>query len=297
MGARAVERAPAKLNLMLHILGRRPDGYHEIDSVMIPVSLYDEVRVAVRASRGRSRVRLTVRGATRGVPRDGRNLAVRAAQAFLEATGASAAVSIVLEKAIPPASGLGGGSSDAAAVLRALCALQPGVIPRHRLLEIAARIGADVPFFLRGRPARVGGIGEIVRPFRGRILPWFVVAVPRPGVSTAAAYRALRLTREGASSRLRRFRHSVSYRVNDLETAVIPRRPDIGRLKGYLQEAGARTALMSGSGSAVFGAFATQKRARAAAARLPRGTRVFVVKALTRPPTPARRPAGRSPSW
>ena len=291
------EYAPAKLNLYLHVVGRRADGYHLIDSVMVPVSLCDRLRVGYQGDAARMvRVSISIRGAAAGVPHGPGNLVHRAASAFLSAAGLGGHVSIALHKAIPPASGLGGGSSDAAAVLRALSELCPRKLPAKRLATIAASVGADVPFFLRCRAARVSGIGEIVRPFRGKVPRWFVVAVPRRGVSTAAAYRALALTKSIGGSKLKRFRYGVSHPANDLEKAVIPRRPDIGRLKGSLLEAGAQVALMSGSGSAVFGVFASQRQAAAAAVRMPRRVRKFVVETFARSPAPRRR-AGRSPSW
>ncbi len=289
-----LEFAPAKVNLTLAIVGRRADGYHLIDSVMAPVSLCDGVRVSVSRAGG---IRLTLRGATEGVPLGSDNLAVRAAAAFGRAAGEHAAVSIVLEKRIPVAAGLGGGSSDAAAVLRALDRLWPGRLSRAQLIKVAAGLGADVPFFLEGCPARVTGIGEVVRPFRGRVPRWFAIGVPRPGVSTAQAYRAFRLTTGNPRSKLSRLRYSVSRPVNDLEAAVLPRRPDIRLLKERLLEAGASAALMSGSGSAVYGTFATRRLASGAVACLPRTIRVFVVSALTTPPQAGRRSAGRSPSW
>jgi 4-diphosphocytidyl-2-C-methyl-D-erythritol kinase len=259
------EYAPAKLNLSLRVLGRRADGYHFIESLMVPISLSDRVRVSFSETSGMGlRVRLSVRGATCGVPLGRRNLADRAARAFLNAAGVGGDVSIVLHKVIPPASGLGGSSSDAGAVLR----------------------------FLRCRAARVSGIGEIVRPFHGKVPTWFVVAVPRPGVSTAAAYRRLALTRNRGGSTLATFRYGVSYPVNDLENVVIPRRSDIGRLKGCLLEAGAQRALMSGSGSAVFGVFSSRKRAATAAVRIPHGVRVFIVRSLATASALGRR-AGR----
>lgn len=291
-----VEYAPAKLNLGLRIVGRRRDGYHLIESVMVPVSLCDRVRVSVDP-RGPAGVCFQMSRAARGIPRGACNLAARAAQAFLEAAGGAGRIAVELEKKIPAAAGLGGGSSDAGAVLRALRALWPGRVSPAELHRLAGLLGADVPFFLRCRPARVSGIGEIIRPFRGVVPGWFVVAVPRRGVSTAAAYGQVRLTRSQARSTVPRFRYSVSVSVNDLEAAVIPRRPDIARLKRELGSAGARTALMSGSGSAVFGTFATRGAASAAASRLPHTVRVFVVRPLAMPPAPVRRPAGRSPSW
>ena len=293
-----VELAAAKLNLTLAIVGRRADGYHLIDSVMVPVGLCDRLRVSVsQQGGGGGAVRLSVRGARVGVPRGPSNLAVRAALAFRHAAGERGTVSITLDKTIPVAAGLGGGSSDAAAVLRALDRLWPGRVSTARLRRLAAELGADVPFFLDGRPARVTGIGEVVRRFRGRVPRWFAIAVPRPGVSTAWAYRAFRLTRPHPGSRLRRLRYSVSHPVNDLEAAVLPRRPDIRLVKRRLLEAGARTALMSGSGSAVYGTFAARRQASDAVGRLPRTIRVFVVSALTTPPKAGRRSAGRSPSW
>jgi 4-diphosphocytidyl-2-C-methyl-D-erythritol kinase len=287
------EYAPAKINLSLSVVGRRADGYHLIESVIVPIDLRDHLRVGYREMSGQGvRVEVALRGATFGVPRGRTNLVDRAARAFLRAAGIGGKVSIVLKKVIPPASGLGGGSSDAAAVLRALSVLCPGRLSRRHLATLAASLGADVPFFLRCRAARVSGIGEIVRPFRGKIPTWFLVAVPRPGVSTAAAYGRLALTRGEGGSRVARFRYGVSYPVNDLEKAVIPRRPDIGWLKGCLRESGAQVALMSGSGSAVFGVFPSRRKAAEAAVRIPRGVGVFIVRSLATVPALGRR-AGR----
>ena len=287
------EFAPAKVNLWLRVLGRRADGYHLVESLMVPISLCDRLRVTFRETAGGAvHVRLSVRGSTDGVPMGRTNLADRAARGFLRAVGIGGDVSIVLHKVIPPGSGLGGGSSDAAAVLRALSALCPRRLPPGRLATLAASLGADVPFFLKRRAARVSGIGDIVRPSRRKVPKWFVVAVPRPGVSTAAAYRALTLTTDQGGSRLSRFRYGVSYPANDLEKAVLPRRSDISRLKGCLLGAGAQVALMSGSGSAVFGVFASRRRAAAAAVRIPHGVRVFIVRSLAPSPALGRR-AGR----
>ncbi len=298
MGWGIVEAAPAKVNLTLRIVGRRADGYHLLDSVMVPLTLADRVTVSVEPRRmRRPYVRLRLRGAVRGVPRDGRNLAVRAALAFMTAAGEGGTIRIVLDKLIPAASGLGGGSSDAAAVLRALNRLCPRRVAPGTLATVAAGLGADVPFFVRCRPARVGGVGQVVRSFRGKLPAWIVLAVPRRGVSTAAAYAAFRLTRPRPNSKFSRFRYTVSHPANDLEAAVIPRRPDIGRLKRCLLEAGADAALMSGSGGAVFGTFGTRLRARAAARGLTGDVAVFVVRPLRAGPSRVRRLVGRSPSW
>jgi 4-diphosphocytidyl-2-C-methyl-D-erythritol kinase len=287
------EQAPAKLNLSLRVAGRRRDGYHLIDSVMVPIALRDSLRIGFRPAPTRARrVHLTLRGARAGVPRGPGNLVVRAAHGFLDAAGIGGEVDIVLHKRIPPRSGLGGGSSDAAAVLRGLARASRRRVAERRVLELAAALGADVPFFLKGRQARVGGVGDLVRTYRGKLPRWYVVAVPRRGVSTAVAYAGLRLTIPKVNSRLAPFRYSVSRPVNDLEKAVLPRRPDIGRLKECLLDAGARVALMSGSGSAVFGTFGSRRTATSAARRLPRGPQIFVVEAVMAS-SAARRRAGR----
>ncbi|MGH7907565.1 MAG: 4-(cytidine 5'-diphospho)-2-C-methyl-D-erythritol kinase, partial [Candidatus Binataceae bacterium] len=143
------ERAPAKINLYLRVVGRRDDGYHLLDSVMLPLSLHDEIALEMRDARGSA---ISLNCDDPAIPADGRNLAVRAAAAFMEEFGIRADVSLQLKKKIPAGAGLGGGSSDAAAVLRAMAAMTRIDDP-ERLARVAVELGADVPFFLDPRPA------------------------------------------------------------------------------------------------------------------------------------------------
>ncbi|HEX2721185.1 MAG TPA: 4-(cytidine 5'-diphospho)-2-C-methyl-D-erythritol kinase, partial [Candidatus Deferrimicrobium sp.] len=178
--------APAKLNLSLQVFGKRPDGYHHIRSVMVPVSLYDEVTVE-EAPAG-----IYVECGAPGVPTDAANSCHKAAALFLAWAGTPAGVRIRIRKAIPAESGLGGGSSDAAAALKGLIALTGKHPPPEALLSMAVRVGADVPFFLPGGAALVEGFGERLTP-----LPWnvpFHAVIVRPafGLSTREGYARLR---------------------------------------------------------------------------------------------------------
>ncbi len=186
--------APAKVNLGLRIRGRRSDGYHLLESLFVPLDLSDRLRVdvgAVVASAPR-RVTLAVSGdRAAGVPGDDSNLAVRAAQAFLAAAGRTdLVVAIQLEKRIPAQAGLGGGSSDAGAVLRALSALVPWAAGPEALAALALHLGADVPFFLEPRPALVTGIGERIEPAPKTPPLVLLLAHPGIGLSTAEVYAA-----------------------------------------------------------------------------------------------------------
>ena len=182
------EAAPAKINLFLRVVGRRPDGYHELDSIFLPITLCDRVRVEMRPSSSRT---VSLSGNFGDLPADERNLAVRAAARFMATFEFNAAVLIGLDKAIPHGAGLGGGSSDAGAVLRMMAALTRLDAP-IRLARLALEIGADVPFFLDPRPARVGGIGELIAPLPS-VPDWpIVVAVPPVEVPTAAVFHDLK---------------------------------------------------------------------------------------------------------
>ncbi len=271
--------APAKLNLGLRVVGRRPDGYHEIDSLFVPIDLADELELSL-APVG-SGVALELAGAGEGVPGDAGNLAVRAARAYLEAARLEAGVRLRLTKRIPVAAGLGGGSSDAGAVLRALDACGDAALGRERLAELALALGADVPFFLDPRPARVRGIGERIDPIGGRPGLALLLAVPRATLATADVYRAFdaepgALTQPGrgltigglselrdADGRLR-VRRLAELLQNDLEPPARRLCPEIERLAERLGRAGALGVGMSGSGPSVFGVFEDVEAARAA---------------------------------
>ena len=261
------ENAPAKINLFLRVVGRRPDGYHELDSVFLPVSLCDRVTIAIRPGVSG---RVSIRCDDAALPTDDRNLAVRAANAFMAGFGIEMDIAIELRKRIPMGAGLGGGSSDAGAVLRMLAALCR-IDDSARLAEIAVRLGADVPFFLNPMPARVGGIGEQITPLPSLPDLSFVIAVPPLEAPTAAVYRAL-LPEDwsGPASNedmcaIIEGRTEPRLLVNDLAKPAMARWPAIASLKAMVEDAGARGAAMTGSGCGVFGIFDSLSRAEAAA--------------------------------
>jgi 4-diphosphocytidyl-2-C-methyl-D-erythritol kinase len=267
--------APAKINLGLRVTGRRPDGYHELESVFLPLAaegpLADAVELARRDAPG---VALDLRGAGPDVPADDRNLALRAAQAFLARAGLAGGASVALEKRIPAGAGLGGGSSDAGAVLRGFAALEPRALPAEALAELALGLGADVPFFLDPSPALVRGIGERREPLPHA--PALALVVVHPGVplATAAVFRAFAaggaaLTPAGALPRIRALprrpgeesREAWAERVrNDLEPTATALCPAIADLRALLCDAGALAVAMSGSGPAVYGVFESEER-------------------------------------
>jgi len=275
-------RAPAKVNLFLKITGRRADGYHLLDSLMVPVSLSDELEIEVQSSG--SGIVVSCDDPT--VPGGETNLAYRAAALLLQEIGIRAEVIIRLHKMIPAGSGLGGGSSDAAAVLKGLNDLLALDLRQEELLALGVRLGADVPFFISCQPARIGGVGEVVTPIEGLPTLWLVVIVPTFAISTAWAYARFDelLPAESSLSVIEPFLggHWPLYEllVNDLERAVLPHYPTLARLKGELLHLGAGGAAMSGSGSAVFGVFQTEEKAQRAAGAFVGQRGVFAVKSL-----------------
>jgi len=264
--------APAKVNLILDVLGKRPDGYHDVAMLMVRLSLYDRVRVVLDSG---SAIVATCPGLE--LAPGEQNIAARAARLFLDHLGERRGVSIHIEKAIPAAAGLGGGSSNAAAVLLALNDLLDAGLARGELQALGVRLGADVPFFLCGEMAAwATGIGERLEPWRGLPPCWLVLVNPRFAVSTAWAYQNLGLTHQRRMSKIPRFPVRVEELVqllrNDLETVTVSRHPEIAAIKGRLAERGALGALMSGSGPTVFGVFARQSAAEQAARELVRGS-------------------------
>jgi 4-diphosphocytidyl-2-C-methyl-D-erythritol kinase len=223
------------------------------------------------------------------VPGGETNLAHKAAALLLQETGVKAEVTIYLHKVIPAGSGLGGGSSDAAAMLKGLNGLLALGLRREELLTLGARLGADVPFFISCQPARIGGIGEVVMPVEGVPKLWLAIVVPLFAISTAWAYARFDELppRESPSPAIAPFLtghwplHELL--VNDLERAVLPHYPTIARLKEELLYLGAGGAAMSGSGSAVFGVFQTEEEAQRAARTFTGQRGVFVVKTLKGP--------------
>lgn len=260
--------APAKVNLLLHVAPPRADGYHPLCSLFASIDLADEVVVEPAAA---DEVRCP------GV--EGPNLAERALAAYREAAGAAAPgpVRVTITKRIPVAAGLGGGSADAAAVLRALDALAERPLGPDRLREIGARLGADVPSQVEPRHALVTGVGEHVEPVA--LPPMALVLVPqREGLPTAAVYaEADRIgatrseldpdaVRALARAPLPELARGLE---NDLQAAALSLRPELERPLEALREAGALAALVTGSGPTTFGVFATVEEAERAAARIP----------------------------
>ena len=258
--------ACAKLNLDLRILFRRPDGYHELRSVFQTISLADRLHIRFRKSR-LTEIRLA---GNVDIPD---NLVVRAARLCLDEINVSAALDFDLDKRIPMGAGLGGGSSDAAAVLRTLPRLAARPIPQDRLHQIAAQLGSDVPFFLLGGTAAVMGRGEELYPLQDLQARYVLLVSPDIHVSTPDAYRAL-------SARLQPSKLAAPP-VNDFESVVFEQHPRLKSIRDRLRRAGASTALMTGSGSTIFGIFPTAAARKAAAGLFPR-EKVFPVRFVTR---------------
>ncbi|MBD5627680.1 MAG: 4-(cytidine 5'-diphospho)-2-C-methyl-D-erythritol kinase [Desulfovibrio sp.] len=275
-------RAGCKVNLGLRVLGRRPDGYHELDSLFWPLAWpCDELRVRLRPGAG-----ITVRCDAPGID-PARNTLTKAHAAFAAIAGTAPGLDVELVKRIPSGAGLGGGSSDAAALLLWLNSLLAEALPHEELARAAVAVGADVPFFLTARPSRVTGIGEVVEPLPLPAPPlWLVLACPGIHVSTAETFARLDELRAGstppppapcqndltntagADNGNRLIGAARLDLENDLEAAVFPRHPQLAGLKAEFARLGALSAGMTGSGSSVFGLFAAEAAARCAAARL-----------------------------
>ncbi len=269
--------APAKVNLFLHVTGRRADGYHTLETLFVAIDLADTIVLEARAD-GAIRRSSELAGVA---PDD--DLVVRAARALKAATASPLGADISVIKRIPLGAGLGGGSSDAASVLLGLNRLWETRLPRARLADIGRALGADVPFFLQPQPAFARGIGDLLVPVT---LPscWIALIVPPIAIATAGIFAAPELTRNTPSEKIEIF--SEGYGRNDLQGAALARFPDVAIA---LAELGAhsRHARMTGSGSCVFAAFASEESARAAVAGRAPGTRGFVARTLARHPLAA----------
>jgi 4-diphosphocytidyl-2-C-methyl-D-erythritol kinase len=256
MAARVLVRSLAKINLDLRVLDRRPDGFHELRTIFQTISLADSLEIEYQ--RGRTRIDIK---SDLNIPD---NIIERAAHSVLRAAGCTGRVGFVLRKRIPLGGGLGGGSSNAAAVLLALPALLGKTLPLATLLELGSEFGSDVPFFLLGGTA--AGIGRGTELYPLPDFPKHPVLLVAPGVhvSTAEAYRALgRKASEpaGAPADFLSVAWSASDAwTNDFESVVFRQHPQLKLIKGKLLKLGARPALMSGSGSSVFGIFASREK-------------------------------------
>jgi 4-diphosphocytidyl-2-C-methyl-D-erythritol kinase len=249
------EFAPAKVNLGLAVLGKLENGYHELDSLFVTFDVGDTLTLEARASN----IELEIVGLD--LPTNRENLVYRAAELYLEQIGNPGGVAIKLEKVLPIAAGLGGGSSDAAATLRGIKKLYPS---DQDLFELAKQLGADVPFLIEGGAARVRGFGEMLEPLK---LPEIHLVLANPGVGITAREAYLGLNgRYGTKLELEKIISALSnfetppYR-NDLEAPVLEVYPIVGTVKNALERAGLYGVLMSGSGSTCFGLAKTASRA------------------------------------
>lgn len=252
--------SPAKINLFLHITGKRPNGYHDIHSLMCGVSLYDTLTLDFHASG------ISVACTHPAVPEDETNIAYRAARCFLGALHQSGGVGIEIEKRIPVAAGLGGGSSNAAGVLLGLNKHYGHPFSNRELASLALTLGADVPFFIYQKPALATGVGERLAFFDEIQTYSLVLICPEIRVSTADVYKKLNLGLTNCQQKLKSFPLNMGFNpahhlCNDLETVTISWYPEISDIKNALLDHGALGSLMSGSGPTVFGIFSDSDQA------------------------------------
>ena len=271
--------APAKLNLFLHVVGRRPDGYHLLQTLFRFVDLHDTLHFTLREDGAVHRT-----NAIEGVPEE-RDLCVRAARLLQSETGCDFGVDIAVEKRIPLGGGLGGGSSDAATTLIALNRLWSLGLSRERLMQLGLRLGADVPLFVFGENAFAEGVGEVLQACP---LPeaWYVVLFPPVQVPTAQIFGHPELTRDTVSITMRALLERQllgSWQLrNDLQSVVCGLYPEVARYMAWLNNFG--RAMMTGSGACVFAEFTGRSQADAVLARLPQDMRGVVAQGLTRHP-------------
>jgi 4-diphosphocytidyl-2-C-methyl-D-erythritol kinase len=273
MSAETVYPAPAKLNLMLRVTGRRADGYHLLQTVFRFIDYGDTLCFTVRTDGA-----ITRANEVAGVA-EADDLTLRAARLLQRAAGTRLGVDIMLDKRLPLGGGLGGGSSDAATTLIALNRLWGLAWPRARLQELALELGADVPVFVFGESALGEGIGEQLRPLE-LPLAWYLVLIPAVSVATARIFQDPDLKRDSIPIRIPPF--SVGAGQNDLEPVVCRLYPEVARHLAWVRQYGA--ARMTGSGACVFAEFSAEAEARAVWRQLPATMRGVVARGLDRHP-------------
>ena len=278
---KCVEKAYAKVNLTLAVGEKRLDGYHEVVSVMQRVSLCDTLTAELTDSG------ISLVCSDPSLPAGEENLAHRAASLFFRETGIAGGAALTLEKRIPSQAGLGGGSSDAASALLALRKLYAPALPDTELETMAAALGSDVPFFIRGGTQLATGRGEVLSPLPSLTDGWFVIVKPTESFSTPAMYRRLD---EPGSVLVRNSRymqdavaannvHAVAAELHNSFERVVPKDSSLRTIKDALRAHGALASLLSGSGSAVFGLFDTETAARAAVEALrPAWPEIFLAR-------------------
>lgn len=272
--------APAKINYLLDVIGKRPDGYHELRMIMQRVNLCDEITLTLTDSPG-----INVSCSSKGAPDGPENIAWKAARTLLDLSDSGNGVSIGIIKNIPVAAGLGGGSSDAASVLMGMNELLDLGLTEQKLMEIGCKLGADVPFFIFKKTALAEGVGEKLTPLPEMPKCWILLVNPGVRVSTAWVYRSLQLTSKGELNKLPEFfesiEHVVSILSNDLESVTIPAFPVIADIKARLMNLGAAGSMMSGSGPTVFGIFKSFDAAETARRAVTKDTNWFAAAVET----------------
>jgi len=264
-------KAPAKINYLLDVIRRRPDGYHDLRMIMQRINLCDEIDITLNDTPG-----LSVTCGRQGVPDGPGNIAWKAARILLDMAGTGQGATISITKNIPVAAGLGGGSSDAASVLMGMNELLGLKLSDEQLMEIGVKLGADVPFFIFKQTALAEGIGEQLQAMPPIPSAWVLLVNPGVHVSTAWVYRSLQLTNQKTLAILPKFFDSIDsicqILSNDLEDVTIPAFPIIGNIKNRMLEMGASGAMMSGSGPTVFGLFCNKELAEKARQTLTENT-------------------------
>jgi 4-diphosphocytidyl-2-C-methyl-D-erythritol kinase len=269
--------APAKLNLFLHVVGRRPDGYHLLQTLFRFIDLHDTLHFSLREDGVVRRINVV-----EGVEED-QDLCVRAARLLQSETGCELGAEIGVEKRIPMGGGLGGGSSDAATTLIALNRLWSLGLSRSRLMRLGLRLGADVPVFIFGENAFAEGVGEELQAYPLKEA-WYVVLFPPVHVPTAEIFARPELTRDTVSITMRALPkwQSEQQLHNDLQPVVCAIYPEVGRHISWLNNFG--KAMMTGSGACVFAEFASRSQAEVVVQQLPDGMRGVVAQGLARHP-------------
>lgn len=270
--------APAKLNLFLHVVGRRPDGYHLLQTLFRFIDFGDTLHFSLRED---GQIRRAIE--LEGVPEE-QDLCVRAAHLLQQACGCPQGVEISVEKRIPMGGGLGGGSSDAATTLLALNRLWKLAMPRETLMELGLRLGADVPVFVFGESAFAEGVGERLQAYP---LPeaWYLVLFPPVHVPTAQVFSRPELTRDTISLKIRDL--STHALQNDLQPVVCGLYPEVARYLAWLgqfRQEMSREPMMTGSGACVFAEFGSESGARKVLGMLPEGMKGIVARGLQRHP-------------
>ncbi len=272
--------APAKINYLLDVIGKRPDGYHDLRMIMQRVNLCDEITLTLTNTPD-----INVTCNSKGAPDGADNIAWKAARVLIDRAKCSTGVNIEIIKNIPVAAGLGGGSSDAASVLMGMNELLQLGLAEQELMEIGCTLGADVPFFIFKETALAEGIGEKLTPLPNMPKCWILLINPGVHVSTAWVYRSLQLTSRGELNKLPEFFESIEQVVsilsNDLESVTISAFPVIADIKARLMNMGAVGSMMSGSGPTIFGIFKSFDGAETARREITKGTNWFAATVET----------------